>query len=274
MWLTEINSTIASSKHFDNFKQHKELSQSRTRTAADVRTIFLSSVLFVLRMQGNQWRIVTTPYCQRVLFLARRLRTSGNCTSDMGEGLWKGADREDHEWKERNFKMAKASYWIWKDPSAPKTPDNWEKLSAKAYREFLQSPESEGRYFIRLGDDLHDNSEVIFIEATCEQYKDWRREHDQRKYLNRFDELAAALSLSENDKSMILSLNRYRPGNGREVFFNLGNRKSFVMSLEVSPEEAAAFSSQKRDKDRLAAAVEKSGGSYIKAIKKLCTKRI
>ena len=97
---------------------------------------------------------------------------------------------------------------------------------------------------------------------------------DQRKYLNRFDELAAALSLSENDKSMILSLNRYRPGNGREVFFNLGNNKSFVMRLEVSPEEAIAFSSQKKDKERLAAAVEKCGGSYIKAIKKLCTKRV
>ena len=97
---------------------------------------------------------------------------------------------------------------------------------------------------------------------------------DQRKYLNRFDELAAALSLSENDKSMILSLNRYRPGNGREVFFNLGNNKSFVMRLEVSPEEAIAFSSQKKDKERLAAAVEKCGGSYVKAIKKLCTKRV
>ena len=97
---------------------------------------------------------------------------------------------------------------------------------------------------------------------------------DQRKYLNRFDELAAALSLSENDKSMILSLNRYRPGNGREVFFNLGNNKSFVMRLEVSPEEAIAFSSQKKDKERLAAAVEKCGGSYIKAINKLCTKRV
>ena len=97
---------------------------------------------------------------------------------------------------------------------------------------------------------------------------------DQSKYLNKFDELAAALSLSEDDKSMILSMNRYRKGAGREVFFNLGNRKSFVMRLEVSPEEAVAFSSQKRDKDRLAAAVEKSGGSYIKAIKKLCTKRI
>ena len=94
---------------------------------------------------------------------------------------------------------------------------------------------------------------------------------DQTKYLNRFEELAAQLSLSEDDKGMVLSLNRLKiPGaSGREVFFNLGNRKSFVMRLEVSPEERIAFSSAKKDKERLAKAVEKSGGSYIKAIKKL-----
>ena len=101
---------------------------------------------------------------------------------------------------------------------------------------------------------------------------------DQSKYLNKFEELASALSLSEDDKSMILSLNRYKmPGRagheaGREVFFNLGNKKSFVMRLEVSPEERWTFSSQKRDKERLAAMVAKSGGSYIKAIRKLVKK--
>ena len=98
---------------------------------------------------------------------------------------------------------------------------------------------------------------------------------DQTKYVNRFEELASALSLSEDDKAMVLSLNRLRmPGtSSREVFFNLGNRKSFVMRLEVSPEERWAFSSAKADKLRLAAAVEKCGGSYIKAIKKLCTNK-
>ena len=97
---------------------------------------------------------------------------------------------------------------------------------------------------------------------------------DQTKYINKFDELAAQLSLSEDDKGMVLSLNRLRvPGtSGREVFFNLGNKKSFVMRLEVSPEEQIAFSSAKKDKIRLAAAVEKSGGSYIKAIRKLTKK--
>ena len=58
-------------------------------------------------------------------------------------------------------------------------------------------------------------------------------------------------------------------GAGREIFFNLGNRRSFVMRLEVSPEEMLAFSSAKKDKVRLAAAVEKCGGSYIKAIRRL-----
>ena len=96
---------------------------------------------------------------------------------------------------------------------------------------------------------------------------------DQTKYVNRFDVLASELSLSEDDKAMVLSLNRLKiPGaSGRDVFFNLGNKKSFVMRLEVSPEERIAFSSQKRDKEKLAAAVAKTG-SYIKAIKKLTKK--
>ena len=98
---------------------------------------------------------------------------------------------------------------------------------------------------------------------------------DQTKYVNRFEELATQLSLSEEDKAMVLSLNRYtvlgQSGKiaGREVFFNLGNKKSFVMRLEVSPEELIAFSSAKKDKERLAKAVGKCGGSYIKAIKKM-----
>ena len=96
---------------------------------------------------------------------------------------------------------------------------------------------------------------------------------DQTRYVNRFDALADYLSLDEDDKAMVLSLNRYRKGiaAGREVYFNLGNRKSFVMRLEVSPEERIAFSSQKRDKVRLAKEVAKTG-SYVKAIRNLAKK--
>ncbi len=93
---------------------------------------------------------------------------------------------------------------------------------------------------------------------------------DQNKYLNRFDVLAEQLSLTEDDKSMVLSLNRIHTdgAHGREVFFNLGNRKSFVMRLEASPEEIIAFSSKKEDKTRLSREVKKTG-SYISAIKNI-----
>ena len=96
---------------------------------------------------------------------------------------------------------------------------------------------------------------------------------DQTRYVNRFDALADYMSLDEDDKAMVLSMNRYRKGvaAGREVYFNLGNRKSFVMRLEVSPEERIAFSSQKRDKVRLAKEVAKTG-SYVKAIRNLTKK--
>ena len=94
---------------------------------------------------------------------------------------------------------------------------------------------------------------------------------DQTKYINKFEVLAEQLSMTEDDKAMVLSLNRYHVEgtSGREVFFNLGNKKSFVMRLEVSPEECTAFSSKKQDKERLAAEVEKTGGNYIEAIKNI-----
>ena len=96
---------------------------------------------------------------------------------------------------------------------------------------------------------------------------------DQTRYVNRFDTLVEHLSLDEDDKAMVLSLNRYHKGlaAGREVYFNLGNRKSFVMRLEVSPEERVAFSSQKRDKVRLAKEVVRTG-SYVKAIRNIVKK--
>ena len=98
---------------------------------------------------------------------------------------------------------------------------------------------------------------------------------DQSKYLNRFDTLAQQMSLNEDDKSMVLSLNRVACGKGmgREVFFNLGNRKSFVMRLEVSAEERAAFSSQKRDKEKLSKAVARTG-SYIKAVSEVAARTL
>ena len=121
--------------------------------------------------------------------------------------------------------------------------------------------------------ELKDITSSAIIKDTIVENSAVKILLDQTKYLNRFEILAQQLSLSEDDKSMVLSLNRttVEKGNGREVFFNLGNRKSFVMRLEVSPEEKIAFSSQKKDKERLAKGVNKTG-KYIKAIESIIRK--
>jgi len=139
---------------------------------------------------------------------------------------------------------------------------------------FMEKMSSNNDFKVVVTQELKDIISSPIIKDSIVENSGVKILLDQTKYINKFDELAAQLSLSEDDKGMVLSLNRLRvPGAaGREVFFNLGNKKSFVMRLEVSPEEQIAFSSAKKDKIRLAAAVEKSGGSYIKAIKKLVKK--
>lgn len=93
---------------------------------------------------------------------------------------------------------------------------------------------------------------------------------DQTKYLNDFDTLAKSLSLNEEDKAMVLSLNRANPdlSKGREAFFNLGNKKSFVLKVEVSPEERYAFSSDPKDKMKIEDELSRCG-SYVTAISNL-----
>ena len=119
--------------------------------------------------------------------------------------------------------------------------------------------------------ELKDITSSAIIKDTIVENSAVKILLDQTKYLNKFDVLSEQLSMTEDDKAMVLSLNRYRVegASGREVFFNLGNKKSFVMRLEVSPEECVAFSSKKQDKERLAAEVAATGGNYIQAIKNI-----
>lgn len=59
--------------------------------------------------------------------------------------------------------MAKRVYLIWKDPTAPKTDDNWIQLSGKEFQEFCKTESARHRYFIRMGDDVRDDSLVFLI---------------------------------------------------------------------------------------------------------------
>lgn len=73
---------------------------------------------------------------------------------------------------------------------------------------------------------------------------------DQSNNLNNFEQIRTLLGLSEQQKAMVLSMNRCNNPNYRyrEVFIALGDRRSGVYATEVSPQEAIAYESNKEKK--------------------------
>lgn len=68
-------------------------------------------------------------------------------------------------------------FFVWQDPY--QQPDNitWIELNGLEFYKLVSSREANGRYFIRLDNDISPEDDVIYIEATKEQYQDWEKHH-------------------------------------------------------------------------------------------------
>lgn len=98
---------------------------------------------------------------------------------------------------------------------------------------------------------------------------------DQSKNANKFEESAEVLALNPMDVSLVLSVNRSLDPNYRykEGFFGIGPSYSNVFAIEVSPEQAIAYESEKPKKAPTLELVKKNGGSYIEAIKQIVAEK-
>src|SRR5690606_42059738 len=69
---------------------------------------------------------------------------------------------------------------------------------------------------------------------------------DQRKFLNRFDQVQQLLGLTDKEKAMVLSVNRDNdPAQKyKEVFISLGGFHSRVYRTQVSPEEYLCYTTE------------------------------
>lgn len=92
-------------------------------------------------------------------------------------------------------------YYVKQDPSAPESCIVWLKMNGQEFYRFITSPEGRGRYFVDMDD--------IVIEASKEQYEDWRREKDHSNYLREQEEGSLTLSLHSD------AIAEY--GNGEDV---------------------------------------------------------
>ena len=98
---------------------------------------------------------------------------------------------------------------------------------------------------------------------------------DQRKYMNKFDQIQAMLGLSEKEKAQILSINLANDPARlyKEVWIGLGGVQSAVYATEVSTEEYLTFTTEEREKMEVFALAEKLGGDLEAAIRQLAEKR-
>ena len=98
---------------------------------------------------------------------------------------------------------------------------------------------------------------------------------DQRKFMNRFDQIRGLLGLTEKEKSQILSINQSNDPSRRykEVWIGLGGTQSAVYATEVSMQEYLAYTTEETEKMEVRALAEKLGGDMEAAIRQIAEKR-
>ena len=98
---------------------------------------------------------------------------------------------------------------------------------------------------------------------------------DQRKYMNRFDQIQELLGLTDKEKSQILSINMANNPSRlyKEAWIGLGGTKSAVYATEVSTEEYLCYTTEETEKIQVLNKAKQLGGDTESAIKLLANER-
>lgn len=99
---------------------------------------------------------------------------------------------------------------------------------------------------------------------------------DQRKYMNKFDDIQAMLGLTDKEKSQVLSINMNNDPRRlyKEVWIGLGGTHSAVYATEVSTQEYLAYTTEETEKMEVMQLASELDGNVELAIKRISLKRI
>jgi conjugation system TraG family ATPase len=98
---------------------------------------------------------------------------------------------------------------------------------------------------------------------------------DQRKYMNKFDDIQAMLGLTEKEKAQVLSINMNNDPSRlyKEVWIGLGGTQSAVYATEVSLEEYLAYTTEESEKMEVMELAAELGGNVELAIRRIAAQR-
>ncbi len=98
---------------------------------------------------------------------------------------------------------------------------------------------------------------------------------DQRKYMNKFDDIQAMLGLTDKEKGQVLSINMNNDPSRlyKEVWIGLGGTHSAVYATEVSLEEYLAYTTEETEKMEVMQLAAELDGNVELAIKHIAMQR-
>lgn len=155
----------------------------------------------------------------------------------------------------------------------------WKALSTANMAEYLKYMfKTVRKYFgeaVVVTQEVDDIISSPIVKETIINNSDCKILLDQRKYMNRFDQIQELLGLTDKEKAQILSINMANnPGRlYKEVWIGLSGTQSAVYATEVSPEEYLCYTTEETEKIQVLDRARQLGGDIEAAIKQLANER-
>ena len=155
----------------------------------------------------------------------------------------------------------------------------WKALSTANMAEYMRYMfKTVRKYFgeaVVVTQEVDDIISSPIVKETIINNSDCKILLDQRKYMNRFDQIQELLGLTDKEKAQILSINMANNPNRnyKEVWIGLGGTQSAVYATEVSPEEYLAYTTEETEKMQVFARARQLGGDIEAAIKQLANEK-
>ena len=151
----------------------------------------------------------------------------------------------------------------------------WKALSSANMAEYMKYLyKTVRKYFgeaVVVTQEVDDIISSPIVKETIINNSDCKILLDQRKYMNRFDQIQSLLGLTDKEKAQVLSINLANNPNRlyKEVWIGLGGTQSAVYATEVSREEYYCYTTEETEKIRVHDTARRLGGDIEAAIKLL-----
>jgi conjugation system TraG family ATPase len=154
----------------------------------------------------------------------------------------------------------------------------WKAIAKEGMAEYIKYLFKTVRKFfgeaIVVTQEVDDIIHSPIVKETIINNSDCKILLDQRKYMNKFDDIQAMLGLTDNEKAQVLSINMNNDPKRlyKEVWIGLGGTHSAVYATEVSNHEYLAYTTEETEKLEVMELAAQLDGNVEEAIRRIASR--